>query len=66
MKQFKDILKEKRKALHLSQRELSEATGIDRKMISRYETGDNFPGMFTLIDLAKCLNCSIDELCGVK
>lgn len=66
MKQFKDIVREKRKAQNLSQMEVSAATGIQRKMISRYETGATFPGMFNLIELAKCFKCSIDELCGIR
>lgn len=48
----------------LSQRELSNKTGIHVTKISRYETGEYLPCIETIIKLADALVVSIDYLFG--
>lgn len=55
-------LKEIRNARGLSQRELSEMTGVDRVTIARYEGGQCIPKVDKAVALASALNVSLDEL----
>lgn len=64
MKTFGEILKEKRKALGLSRRKLSEICDITGDAIFLYENEKVFPNMINLIALADAFNCSMDELVG--
>jgi transcriptional regulator with XRE-family HTH domain len=64
MKQFKDILKEKRNALGISQRKLADKTGINHSCIRGWEDGDFFPSFYSLLILADVFKCSLDELVG--
>jgi transcriptional regulator with XRE-family HTH domain len=59
-----DRIKERRKALHINQLELSERTGISQGQISRYERGDNDPTGEALVALADVLNTTTDWLLG--
>ena len=58
---FAQRLKSRRKALELSQKQLSEFTEISAKTIQNYEYGDNPKGP-NLVRLSRALNCSIDWL----
>jgi len=60
-KNFSQRLKSRRKALELSQKQLSEFTEISAKTIQNYEYGDNPKGP-NLVRLSRALNCSIDWL----
>ncbi len=57
-------IEKRRKALGLSQIELSKKTGgkIPSTSICRYEKGSQKPGLETIYYFAKALGCSIDEL----
>ena len=66
MKQFKDILKEKRKALGLTQYEVADALGTSQSRVASWELGQHFPGFLNLADLADIFRCSVDELMGRK
>ncbi|MFA5528843.1 MAG: helix-turn-helix transcriptional regulator [Peptostreptococcales bacterium] len=46
----------------MSQEQLAELLGIDRSTIAKWETGVSFPRGEKLPDLARILNCSIDDL----
>jgi len=50
----------------LTQIELAEAIGSSQRAISYYETVAEFPPAAVIIDLAKALGVSTDELLGVK
>lgn len=50
----------KREELKMSQRQLSELSGIPQKTISRIETGIDLPKIDTLAKLAKALGCTIE------
>ncbi|MBR4800779.1 MAG: helix-turn-helix transcriptional regulator [Clostridia bacterium] len=48
----------------MRQIDLAEATGIDQRTISNYETGKSNPDSYALIKLADFFNVSIDYLVG--
>ncbi|RPF41890.1 DNA-binding XRE family transcriptional regulator [Hydrogenoanaerobacterium saccharovorans] len=56
-----NIEKLRRKA-KLSQMQLATAMGVTQGTVSQWETGEIKPRANKLIELAKILNCSIDEL----
>ena len=64
MKQFKDILKEKRKALGMSQFELGVEVGTTQAKIWHWESGICYPNFTSLIKIADFFKCSLDELVG--
>lgn len=55
-----------RKKCGLTQTALGEKIGVSQKTIAAYESGHVRIFDITLIDLAKALNVSTDELLGVK
>lgn len=46
-----------------TQEELGVAIGVAKQHISRWEKGENFPGIESLIGLSKKLGVSVDYLC---
>lgn len=63
---FKDILKSLRKEHNIGQIELSKALGVSKGIISLWENGLREPNMYSLIQLAKFFNVSIDYLVGLE
>ena len=63
MKQFKDILKAKRKEIEMKQYELAKELGLTPQAISNLEQG-SIPTFFTTDAIADYFECSVDELCG--
>jgi transcriptional regulator with XRE-family HTH domain len=55
-----------RKARGLTQVQLAEAAGTTQRAVSYYETEAGFPPAPAVIELAKALRVSTDELLGVK
>jgi len=55
-----------RAARELTQTELAEMTGLTQRTISHYETGAGYPPAPTVVDLAKALKVTTDELLGAK
>ncbi|MFR5610393.1 MAG: helix-turn-helix domain-containing protein [[Clostridium] innocuum] len=55
-------LKAKRRELGLSQKELAELLSVDQTAISQWERGKTSPRLSKCIELAKILNCNLDEL----
>lgn len=62
--EFKDILRQLRKARHMTQTELGKALGLSVSTISSYETGTRFPDFETQEAMADYFNISIDTLRG--
>jgi len=59
-------IKEHRKRLNLSQRELAETIGVKRlTTVSSWERGANAPDISTIWELCKIFHTSIEELLGV-
>ena len=56
------IVKEKRKSLGYTQKEVSDLTNISIRSIQRIEKGTVVPRMYTLKTLATALNFSLDNL----
>lgn len=50
----------------ISQEELSEKTGINRTLISRYFHGKTTPSFYNVDKICKALGCSADELRYVR
>jgi len=55
-------IRELRIAQKLSQQELATKLGIDRSTVAKWETGVHSPRIDKLRQLAKVLNCSLEEL----
>lgn len=55
-----------RKARGLTQIQLAEAAGTTQRSISYYENDDGVPPSSVVIELAKALQVSADELLGLK
>lgn len=51
-----------RNKANLSQEELASLLSVDRSTIAKWETGSALPRADKLPNLAKILNCSIDEI----
>ena len=62
MNEFRHRLRHAMSIRGFNQIRLSEETGIPVSMISRYLTGDNIPSILKVIQIAKALKCSLDEL----
>ena len=58
MTSIKDI----RKRLNMTQKQLSVRTGISQVNQSRYESGKRSPKIGTAFKIAKALGCTVDEL----
>lgn len=57
-------IRELREKAGLRQIDVANATGIDQKTLSNYETGKTNPDSYALIRLADFFNVSIDYLVG--
>lgn len=57
-------LRELRENASLRQIDVANATGIDQKTLSNYETGKTNPDSYALIRLADFFNVSIDYIVG--
>ena len=57
-------IKDLREDRDLRQSDLANATGIDQRTISNYETGKTSPDAYALIKLADFFDVSIDYLVG--
>lgn len=66
MESFGRRLAELRKAAGFTQKQLADEFGVSRRQIAYYETETGHPPASFLIDLARALNVSTDELLGLK
>lgn len=57
---FKDL----RKKANLTQVQIAEALNIGQSTVSMWESGENLPRADKLPQLARLLNCTVDELLG--
>ena len=58
------LIKDLRNGEHLTQTELAQRVGINRSLISQYESGDREPSLLSLVKLADYANVSVDYLLG--
>jgi transcriptional regulator with XRE-family HTH domain len=54
-----------RKAAGFTQHELARAAGITRRMVAYYESENNYPPAQVLVQLARALGATTDELLGI-
>ena len=59
---MKNKIKHFREKLGISQAALSKKLDVSQSTVAMWETGENVPKTNTLPELAKALNCSIDDL----
>lgn len=59
---FSEKLTGLRKKNNLSQEGLAEKLNMSRQAVSKWESGNSYPDMATIINICKILNCTIDEL----
>ena len=55
-------LRDRRLSINLTQTQLAKVLKVSRSTISMWETGEAYPRTDKLPDLAKILNCSINDL----
>ena len=58
------VIKELREKAGVSQQELSEKLSVDRSAVAKWETGKANPTADKLPEIAKALNCKIEDLFG--
>lgn len=63
---FGERLADIRQSRGLTQAELAAAVGVSRRVIAYYEHEDSQPPGAMLVDLAKALRVSTDQLLGLK
>lgn len=61
--QMGNFIREQRAALGLTQQQLAEQLHVTNKAVSRWETGNAYPDIALLDDLAAALSVSVEELC---
>lgn len=60
--EFDEKLQTLRKQANLTQEQLAEKLYVSRTAISKWETGNGYPSLESLKDIARLFNTSIDEL----
>ena len=63
---FSENLKQIRKEHHLSQEALAELLDVSRQAVSKWEQGQGYPEVETLLLLSSKLNISLDALMSVE
>ena len=58
--QLTSFIKETRKALNISQRELSKLSGLNQSNLSKIENGLIYPSISTIQKLASCLGHKVE------
>ncbi len=64
MRTIKNRIRDLREDADLRQIDVANATGIDQKTLSNYETGKTNPDSYSLIKLADFFQVTIDYLLG--
>lgn len=55
-------LKRQREQQHLTQQGLADQLHVTRQTVSRWENGNTYPNLDTLVELSECLSISLDKL----
>ena len=61
---FGEIIKARREELGITQAAAAAELGISRPMLCQLERGSKAPSLPLALQLAKLLQCSLNELCG--
>ena len=62
---MKDIILKRRRELGLTQQQLADKLYISDKVISKWETGKSVPDTAILVDLAKALDITLNDLLSI-
>jgi transcriptional regulator with XRE-family HTH domain len=60
--QWRHMIRERREAAGLNQRELARRTGLTPEYLNAVERGGRRPGVVTLVRIARALDVTIDDL----
>lgn len=60
------VIQNKRKEKNLTQEELAKEMGVSKSSVSKWETGQTYPDIYLLPELATFFNISIDYLMGYE
>lgn len=63
--ELSEVIRQRRTELAMSQAELAEAAGLDKRQIRRYEAGEAQPLLSVAVSLANALKISLVELAGL-
>ena len=66
MEQIGAGLAQRRKQLGMSQEELAKQIGVTRQAVSKWESGAALPSVDNIVELARVLEISVDELLQLK
>jgi DNA-binding XRE family transcriptional regulator len=55
-------LAEVRNSRNMTQEQLARALGVDWRMVSYWETGYRTPRIETILEIARILNCKVEDL----
>ena len=64
MNTFGERIVEIRKKRKMTQQDLGTAVGVDKRVISKYETNQTVPSVIMAYTIAQALNVSLDYLIG--
>lgn len=59
---LKNLVKKVRIQRHMTQKDLSELTGLSVNSISSIENGESFPNLYNAFMIARHLDCEITDL----
>ena len=59
-------IKKMRHSYHLTQQELAELVGVSKSSVSKWESGQTYPDLFLLPELATIFRMTLDELLGYE
>jgi transcriptional regulator with XRE-family HTH domain len=59
-----EVIRSRRAAIGLTQAQLAEAAGVDKRQIRRYEAGETYPTLPVAMAIARVLGVSLDEMAG--
>ena len=59
----RQVIMQGRKAKGITQEELAQFMGVSKAAVSKWETGQSYPDITYLPQLAAYFNISVDELC---
>jgi transcriptional regulator with XRE-family HTH domain len=59
-----EVIRSRRAVIGLTQAQLAEAAGIDKRQIRRYEAGETYPTLPVAMAIARVLGVSLDEMAG--
>lgn len=60
--QFANVLRKRRKELHLTQQQLADKLHVTRQTLSRWENNLSYPNLDTLVNLSEFLAVPLDIL----